>query len=522
MVLGHALDQAESGEFDVTLVGSLAEAVEHLADAAYDLVLLDLGLPDGVGVVNVQKVREAAADVAIVVLTGTADEAPAATAMQLGAQDYLVKGRLQTGELVRTMQRAIQRERVARRAVMRMVKELGSSASVQVEAAKPGSAPSAKPPQAPTEAPGATAGTAGVGQAGAADEVAPAGVISAATVNGVLEIASGAAVKPADDWVPIGAQLGNYLITAKLGRGGMAVVYEARNVPLDRPAAVKLLPKSAGTDARSRERFLQEAKAAARVDHPNTVGIYDVGESDRFFYIAMQLIRGVSAEQLLDRRGALPWQEATRIAADACKGLAAAHAAGFVHRDMKPANILIAEDQTVKVADFGLARALEGRVPALTGAGNVVGSPPYMSPEQCRAEPVDVRCDVYALGATYYSLLTARQPYRDAGTPLEVLSAQCNAPVPDPREVVPTVPAGCAEVVLKAMAKRREDRYGSAAEMQAGLEAVLVRSRPIAAQTAEFESAQADAGAWWKFWMWFGAGALLVAGLVVLKLLGVL
>jgi DNA-binding NarL/FixJ family response regulator len=511
MLLGSELEKADDAEFDVTLAGSLAEATDRIAHAGFDIVLLDLGLPDGAGVVNVKTIHDAAPDIAIVVLTGTADETLAASALQFGAQDYLIKGRSRGDELLRTIRRAIQRERVTRRAVMRMVKEFGSSASREIILPPEVDGPAGAPPS------GSGARTTSV-------EPPPAGRpmdVSASTVEGLLQVDSATGSIDWDNWVPIGSQVGNYLITGKLGRGGMAVVYEAKNVLLDRPAAVKILPKSAATDAKSRERFLQEARAGGRVEHANTVGIYDVGETEKFFYIAMQLVRGRSAEQVLDAGGALPWQEATRIMADACRGLAAAHAAGFVHRDLKPANLLIAQDTTVKVADFGLARALEGPVPALTGAGRVVGSPPYMSPEQCRAEPVDVRTDIYSAGASYYALLTGKQPYIEAGTPMAVLSAQCNAPVPDPRNVVPSLPEACAAAVMKAMAKMREDRFQTVAELRAALDEILAgTSRLRVSAVRSVEIAAQPAATWPKFWLWFVLAGAVVAVLVVLKAVG--
>jgi hypothetical protein len=164
----------------------------------------------------------------------------------------------------------------------------------------------------------------------------------------------------------------------------------------------------------------------------------------------------------------MPWADATRAVADACRGLAAAHAAGLVHRDVKPANLLSDGAGTVKVTDFGLVRSADL---SASQSGRITGTPRYMSPEQCRGEPADSRSDVYALGATFYAQLTGRTPY-PAKTPVEVMFAHCSAPVPDPRVVVPDLPAACAAVVRKAMAKEPADRYRTADEMLTALESV--------------------------------------------------
>jgi serine/threonine protein kinase len=257
-----------------------------------------------------------------------------------------------------------------------------------------------------------------------------------------------------------------YVVVREIGRGGMGVVYEARDPALDRPVALKLV-----NDRADPRRFLIEAQAAAKVIHPNLVPIFDLGEHDGRPFLVMELVNGVSASEFLARRGALRWKTATRIVAAACRGLAAIHEAGLVHRDVKPSNLLISKGGVVKVADFGLARMLGRDAPSLTGE-QVVGTPHYMSPEQCYSEPVDARSDVYSLGVTYFVLLTGRPPYH-AEHELQIMFAHCNDAVPDPRTVVAAVPTACAEVVRKAMAKSPADRYQSAREMLAALEPIL-------------------------------------------------
>ncbi len=258
-------------------------------------------------------------------------------------------------------------------------------------------------------------------------------------------------------------RLGKYLLRRKLGAGGMGEVWEAVDTVLDRLVAMKLLAGD-GPDARE---AIREAAAAARVNHPNAVTVYDVAECDGRWLIVMELVNGPSVARRVEEGGPLPWAEATRIARDAAAGLAAVHAAGLVHRDVKPANILLTPDGTAKVADFGLARTS-----SRTTLTAVVGTPHYMSPEQCWNELADARADVYSLGATFYTLLTARPPFTGE-THMAVMYAHCHSPVPDPRAVSPDVPDGCVAVVRRAMAKAPAERFASADEMRAALDALL-------------------------------------------------
>jgi serine/threonine protein kinase len=274
----------------------------------------------------------------------------------------------------------------------------------------------------------------------------------------------------------LGVRLDNYLLTGVLGRGGMGVVYEAENVLLKRKAAIKLLPKERAGNERAVQRFLREAQAAARLNHPNVVGIYDVGCSGGECYIAMELVRGGNAEEFLDNHGRFHWREAVRVCADACKALAAAHGAGIVHRDIKPANIMRAHDGTVKITDFGLAKPSDDDASQkkLTAANKILGTPHYLSPEQGRVRPMDHRTDIYSLGATFFALLTGRPPYERDGGALEVILAHCNEPVPDPRTLVPEIPEVCSVIVARAMAKEPDKRYQTAEELALDLEAALL------------------------------------------------
>ena len=336
----------------------------------------------------------------------------------------------------------------------------------------------------------------------------------------------------------VGSRLGSYVITGILGRGGMGIVYEAEHIHLKRRAAVKVLPENRSANPRAVERFLREAQLAARLNHPNVVGVYDFGEADGEVYIAMELIRGGSCDGFLTSGPGFTWQEATRIVADCCRGLAEAHAAGLVHRDIKPANILLETDgrksgtqvsaagdspsaggasgggltfraSTVKLSDFGLAKSTEATGTGLTGPTKIVGTPDYLSPEQARCRPLDARTDVYSMGATYFALLTGRPPYERPGGAMDVILAHINDPAPDPRDHRPDLPEACSAIVRRAMAKDAEQRHQSAAELLAELEALLSPARPAAAPA---EPAPPPAARPRGLVPWVIAGVLLAVG----------
>jgi hypothetical protein len=271
----------------------------------------------------------------------------------------------------------------------------------------------------------------------------------------------------------VGAQLGKYHILHRLGEGGMGVVYAAEDSVLMRKVALKILGENGNRDLRVAQRFVLEARAAARLHHPNVVAVHDIVQESDDCFIVMELVDGSSAQTLIDEDGALPWARSTYIVAEVCRGLVAAHAAGLIHRDIKPGNILLGKDGSVKLSDFGLAKAPHLGPGFSTEHGSVVGTPHYMSPEQCSGDPIDARTDIYSLGATWYTLLTGRPPHDDS-VAVNVMYAHCTAPVPDPRLVVPALPEACASIVMKAMAKQRAQRFRSAQEMLTALTSVLV------------------------------------------------
>lgn len=271
----------------------------------------------------------------------------------------------------------------------------------------------------------------------------------------------------------LGRKLGKYEITEILGVGVKGFVFRAHDTSIERDVAIKVLTEKLSTDELEQTRFLSEAKSAGKFNHVNTVTIHEVAREGSFSYLVMEIVSGGSADDHLQRDGAYSVMEATRMAIEASKGLAAAHQEGFVHRDINPGNLLLTDDGTVKVSDFRLAKQTSAQnAPSLTLVGQVIGTPHFMSPEQCESSSVDARSDIYSLGATYYSLLTGNRPYEDRKNDLQVMLAHMEAEPPDPREIKPDVPDACAQVIEQAMATHPDQRYQSMDEMRSDLEAV--------------------------------------------------
>jgi urea transport system substrate-binding protein len=271
----------------------------------------------------------------------------------------------------------------------------------------------------------------------------------------------------------IGLRVGKYEITHVLGVGGMGVVLRGHDASIERDVAIKVLPADLSADQQALNRFLAEAKSAGKLNHPNTVTIYEIAQDGDHHFLVMEIVAGGSTQDHVDKSGAYSVSEATRITLESCRGLVAAHKAGLVHRDIKPGNLLLAEDGTVKVSDFGLAKRTQSQSLQITQAGQIVGTPYYMSPEQCKSQDVDARSDVYSLGATYYGLLTGKSPYENSGSIVQVMYAHCNAPPPNARDVSKNVPSACCRIIERAMSTERDDRYQSMEEMAADLESVL-------------------------------------------------
>jgi serine/threonine protein kinase len=248
---------------------------------------------------------------------------------------------------------------------------------------------------------------------------------------------------------------GRYRLERPLGHGGMASVFAARDTGLDRAVAVKLLAENLADDKELRKRFLREARLAARLSHPNVVSVFDAGEYDGRPYIVMELVEG----ETLAERGRVPLEEARALALQAARGLAHAHDAGLIHRDIKPGNLLVRVDGTLKIADFGIARAAE--TTALTKAGTVLGTAAYLAPEQALGEEVTPAADVYSLGAVLYELLTGRPPFEfDSLADLaEQQRAMAITPV---RELAPQVPRDLEDLVMRCLARNPAYRPSTA------------------------------------------------------------
>ncbi|GAA4055600.1 protein kinase domain-containing protein [Streptomyces shaanxiensis] len=245
-----------------------------------------------------------------------------------------------------------------------------------------------------------------------------------------------------------------YQLQELLGRGAMGEVWRASDQVLGRPVAVKLLRAEEAADA---ERFRLEAQTAARLNHPNVVGMYDFGSHHDQLYLVMELVDGWSLAQERSLRGALPPAEAVAIAAQAAAGLAAAHQQGVIHRDIKPANLMLAADRTVKIADFGIARFADDAASTLTVTGKILGTADYLAPERALGRSAQPASDLYSLGCVLYELLTGRPPFTGA-TSLTVVKQHVSATPPPPIRLRPEIPQPLSDHVLHLLAKDPADR----------------------------------------------------------------
>lgn len=256
---------------------------------------------------------------------------------------------------------------------------------------------------------------------------------------------------------------GRYRLLQPLGTGGMAEVFQARDEHLLREVALKVLRQELIVDPAFRERFLQEARAAANLIHPNIVTVYDFGKDGPFYFIVLEYVLGTDLKTLLRRRGRLPVEEAVDLVVQVCSGVGYAHRAGLVHCDLKPHNILVTPDGRAKITDFGIARALASIRPDEV-CDTVWGSPQYFSPEQAAGGPPSPASDVYSLGIILFELLTGKLPF-DADDPQALAQQHLNAPPPSPRGLVPQVPPALDQIVLKVLSKEPSARYRTAEQL---------------------------------------------------------
>jgi serine/threonine protein kinase len=289
----------------------------------------------------------------------------------------------------------------------------------------------------------------------------------------------------------IGQTLGRYHILEQLGEGGMAVVYKAYDTQLERHVAIKIIRRDAFPPdqmERMLKRFEREARALARLNHPNIVKVLDYGQYEQSPFIVMEFLPGNTLKHLLPGTP-IPWKQAARFLLKVAKALDYAHQNGIIHRDVKPSNILINEARQPVLSDFGIARIVDsGITQELTATGLLTGTPEYMSPEQAVGAPFDQRVDIYALGIIFYEMLTGRKPYM-ADTPMAVLVKQASEPLPRPTQFVPDLPGEVEGVLLKALAKNMNNRYGDMAAFSLALSGLL-DSQTVTGNTQSFVSAK--------------------------------
>lgn len=268
--------------------------------------------------------------------------------------------------------------------------------------------------------------------------------------------------------VPSAAKPARYQIVGELGRGGMGIVYQAQDTVLDRPVAFKVLPDALRENPQALANFLREAKSAAKLNHPNIVTVYDAGEQEGRFYIAMEYVDGTTLKQIVQRRGAIAPSGVLHVLLQMCEALGYAHEHKVVHRDIKTANTMWTREKQAKIMDFGLAKVVEE---VRNHTTLVSGTPYYMSPEQTLGKNIDHRTDIYSLGVTIFELATGTLPFREGNVPYH----HVHTPPPDPREVNPKCPALLAAIVNKCLQKQPDARFATAREISAQLKAALAR-----------------------------------------------
>lgn len=335
-----------------------------------------------------------------------------------------------------------------------------------------------------------------------------------------------------------GYSLGRYHLISQLGEGGMATVYKAFDTRLERDVAVKIMRTEQFSPVQLEQvlqRFDREAKSLGKLSHPNIVSVLDYGEHESIPYLVMEYLPGGTLKQKLG--APLPWQSAVQILLPVARALAYAHQRGIIHRDVKPANILLKESGEPVLTDFGIAKLLEAvEGHTLTASGVGIGTPEYMAPEQGMGAKVDARVDIYALGTVFYELVTGRKPYI-ADTPMAVLLKHMTDPLPNPHQFVPDLPDEVEKVLIKTLAKQPEDRYETMTAFADALEDLLKTGKTVLAMTSPAVNAPteinllvekapptrqvefnppAPAAKTGKKWLWpaLGAGILVIAALV--------
>lgn len=277
-------------------------------------------------------------------------------------------------------------------------------------------------------------------------------------------------------------QIPGFQILSKLGQGAMAVVFKAKQLSLDRTVAIKVLPKRLSENKEFVDRFYMEGRAAARLNHPHIVQAYDVGEAGGYHYFVMEYIDGKTVYDSLQEQKCMDEQAALRMILETAKALEHAHELGLIHRDVKPKNLMLTQDETVKLADMGLAREINDYATATAEAGRAYGTPYYISPEQIRGEiNIDARADIYGLGATFYHMVTGRVPF-DGSSPSAVMHKHLKDPLVPPDHLNKSLSAGVGEIIEVMMAKLPDERYRNCSELISDLEAVMKGEPPLQAR----------------------------------------
>ena len=277
-------------------------------------------------------------------------------------------------------------------------------------------------------------------------------------------------------------QIPGFKILAKIGSGAMAVVYKAQQESLDRTVAIKVLPSKMSHNREFVERFYSEGKAAAQLNHPNIVQAIDVGEAGGFHYFVMEFVDGHTIYDELHAGKVFSEREALEIIIHIARALAHSHERGFIHRDVKPKNIMLTKDRVAKLADMGLARQVEDIQAAVGEAGRAYGTPYYISPEQIRGEvDIDFRADIYSLGATFYHMVTGRVPF-EGPTPSAVMHRHLRDALTPADHINTKLSAGVGEVIEVMMKKRKQDRYASTTDLLADLDAIAEGRPPMQAR----------------------------------------
>ena len=308
----------------------------------------------------------------------------------------------------------------------------------------------------------------------------------------------------------IGSAIAHYEILEKLGEGGMGVVYKALDTHLDRPVAIKLLPAGRGFDPQRRVRFIQEAKAASALNHPNIITVYDADEDNGSVYISMEYVSGLTLSDVIPRKG-FPIGEALRLAVQIADALSTAHEAGIVHRDLKPGNVMITDKGLVKVLDFGLAKLTDPATPdpgeeTLTGKvvtepGIAVGTPAYMAPEQAEGRPVDARADIFAFGAVLYEMVSGHRAFQKdsrASTLAAILTQE-------PAQLPSSIPPDLKRIIGRCLRKDPARRFQTTADVKVELQELKEES-----DSGKLTSAIVPAPAHGWSWGWAAAGAAAV------------